>query len=369
MSPKPDVAIRQIVEYVRRVYGIAARNVALATGGDAEVTVYRVDGDKGPLFLKLRRDQPGNPPPLARYLADSGITQVLAPLSPRDGQLSTRIGDLSAILYPFIDGENVFRRPLNEDQWTAFGAVVRALHDVKLPPSVSETMRQETYSDAWRRKVRGYLTAAPSQGPNDSVARELGELLSSKRLEITMLVEHAEQLAASLLHRTLPVVPCHGDLHAGNILVDSAGSLVIVDWDDAVLAPKERDLMFVGGGVGGAWNRPGESAAFYRGYGPASVDAEALAYYRCERVLEDVAVYCDRLLLEGGDHGPDREESLRRLVSAFDPNDVVEIAERTFAALRGRGAVVSVATSRASTTSGPAQSSRSTSSKDLKKGS
>jgi hypothetical protein len=35
-SPKPDVAIDQIVEYVRKVYGIDARNVALATGGDAE---------------------------------------------------------------------------------------------------------------------------------------------------------------------------------------------------------------------------------------------------------------------------------------------------------------------------------------------
>ncbi len=91
--------------------------------------------------------------------------------------------------------------------------------------------------------------------------------------------------------------------------------------------------MFVGGGVGGAWNRADESAAFYRGYGPVSVDAESLAFYRCQRVVEDVAVYCDRLLLKGGDQGADREESLRRLRAAFDPNDVVEIAERTFAAI------------------------------------
>jgi spectinomycin phosphotransferase len=243
---------------------------------------------------------------------------------------------MSATLYPFVEGENGFRRPLNEDQWTAFGAVVRAVHDVRLPPSVSETMRHETYSAASCSKVRRYLTAAPSQGPDDDVARALKRLLSSKRQEIASLVEHAEQLAASLRHRTLSSVPCHGDLHAGNILVDGAGSLAIVDWDDAVLAPKERDLMFVGGGVGGVWNRPGESAAFYRGYGPASVDAEALAYYRCERVVEDVAVYCDSLLLEGGDQGAEREESLRRLTSAFDPNNVAEIAERTFADLGGR---------------------------------
>ena len=335
MSPKPDVFTGQIIEYVRNVYGLDARHVALiAGGGDADEIDYRVDGDGGPYFLKLRRGTTGSPPRLARHLADSGITQVLAPLSPRDRQLSTRIGDLSAIIYPFIEGKNGFRMPLNEDQWTAFGAVLRAVHDVRLPPSVSGIIRQETYSDAFCRKVRGYLTAFPSQGPNDGVARELVRVLSSKRLEIAALVEHAEQLAASLRRRALSMVPCHGDLHAGNVLVDRAGSLAIVDWDDPVLAPKERDLMFVGGGVGGVLNRPEESADFYRGYGTAaSVDPEALAYYRCARVVEDVAVYCDQLLLKGGDKRAERERSLRRFVDQFRPNDVVEIAERTFAAL------------------------------------
>jgi spectinomycin phosphotransferase len=254
-------------------------------------------------------------------------------LRTRDGQLSARLGDLQASLYPFVDGANGFRTPLNEDQWTALGSVVRAIHDMKLPSSVSEFMRKETYSDAWRRKTRRYLTVVPSEHPDDSVARELIGFLSSKGAEITMLVEHAEQLVPALRRRALPEVPCHGDLHAGNVLGDGVGSLTIVDWDDPVLAPKERDLMFVGGGVGGAWNREEESAAFYRGYGAVTVDAEALAYYRCERIVEDVAVFCDQLLLKGGDQGAEREQMFRKLVTAFDPNDVVEIAERTFAGL------------------------------------
>ena len=89
--------------------------------------------------------------------------------------------------------------------------------------------------------------------------------------------------------------------------------------------------MFIGAGIGGAWNCADESPAFYRGYGPANVDAEAIAYYRCERIVEDVAVYCDRLLLPGGDEGAERARSLQRLVSAFRPHGVFEIAEKTFA--------------------------------------
>ncbi|MHB8376663.1 MAG: phosphotransferase enzyme family protein [Candidatus Limnocylindrales bacterium] len=334
MSSDPDVASGNIVEHVRATYGLDARHIALIAGrAHAEATVYRIDGHDGPYFLKLTPDHGGAPSPLARYLADSGISRVLAPLRTRDGRLSAKLGDRQASLYPFIEGENGFQTLLNEDQWTSLGRVVRAIHDVKLPSSVREVIRKETYSDTWRSKTRQYLAVVPSGHLDDSVARALIRFLSSKRAVITMLVEHAEVLVPALHRKTLPAVPCHGDLHAGNVLGDGVGSLMIVDWDDPVLAPKERDLMFVGAGIGGVWNREAESAAFYRGYGLTTIDAEALAYYRCERIVEDVAVYCDQLLLVDDDHGADREQMLSKLVSAFDPNDVVEIAKRTFADL------------------------------------
>ena len=331
-SSGPDITEATIAEYVHSVYAIEARSVALLHGvSDADMSGYRIDADQGSYFLKLRGDAP--PPPLARHLADVGVAGMLAPLKPRSAQQATCIGDRTAILYPFIAGENAFRRPLSGDQWTALGTIIRAVHDAPLPPSVSETMRRETYSDEWRVKARGYLTGAPPGGPDDAVAHDLLALLAANRAQIAALAEHAEQLAASLQRRSLPVAPCHGDLHAGNVLVDDAGSVTIVDWDDPVLAPKERDLMFVGAGIGGAWKDPTEWGAFFRGYGAVMVDAEALAYYRCERITEDVAVFCDSLLLKGGHQGADRPESLRRLANAFEPDNVVEIAERTFGSL------------------------------------
>ncbi|HYM16177.1 MAG TPA: aminoglycoside phosphotransferase family protein [Dehalococcoidia bacterium] len=332
MSPSPELAAARVAEFVRSVYGLDARQVALLDRlSDADLTAYRVETDDGPLFLKLRRDAP--PPPLAGYLADSGMTRVLAPLPPLDRRRPGVLAGWTATLYPFVEGENAFQRPLTRRQWTALGAIVRAVHGAQPPPSVTAAMRHETYADTWRARVRACLAALPSQHLDDDVARDLVHVLAANTPRITSLVQHADSLAASLRDRALPLVPCHGDLHAGNVLVDSAGSLTIVDWDDPVLAPKERDLMFVGAGIGGVWNRPEEAAAFYRGYGPATVDAEALAYYRCERVVEDVAVFHDALLLGRGDTLAERQQSLRKFVAAFLPNDVVEIAERTFAAL------------------------------------
>ena len=324
----------QIVEYMRDAYGIHARHVALVPGRlHADAAAYRVDSDGESYFLKLTPEPPERGLTLAHYVADAGITAVPAPLPMREGQLAGRVGTLSATLYPFVEGENGFQRPLTEGQWRALGGAVRAVHAVELPSAIREGVRTETYSDVFRRKVRDYLALTRQQLKGDAVAGDLMALLSDRHDEITALVDHAVGLAESLQRRALPLVPCHGDLHAGNVLVGNTSAVFIVDWDAPVLAPRERDLMFIGAGIGGVWNRPDEAAAFYGGYGAMSVDAEAVAYYRCERIVEDVTVFCDQILGGAQDDGIVRAILLEKLAAAFAPNDVVEMAERTVAAL------------------------------------
>ncbi len=125
------------------------------------------------------------------------------------------------------------------------------------------------------------------------------------------------------------MVVCHSDLHGNNVLVGAGDALVVVDWHAPILAPKERDLMFVGGGVGGAWNQDRQAAWFYEGYGHAAVDPVALAYYRYERIVEDLVDYGQRIL-GGQGNAADREEGLRRLMSGFLAGNVIEMAHRAY---------------------------------------
>ncbi len=89
----------------------------------------------------------------------------------------------------------------------------------------------------------------------------------------------------------LNAVPCHADPHLGNLVVTGADTVALIDFDDAVLAPPERDLMFVlGGGVfAERLVTQRQQEAFLRGYGPHARDDRLLAYYRGLRVLEDVS--------------------------------------------------------------------------------
>ena len=94
------------------------------------------------------------------------------------------------------------------------------------------------------------------------------------------------------------------------------------------MAPKERDLMFIGGGVANVWNNPHEEEFFYKGYGKTEINTAILAYYRHERIVEDIAEYGQALLLTS-DGGEDRLEMYKQFMGMFEPNGVVDIAFKT----------------------------------------
>jgi spectinomycin phosphotransferase len=94
------------------------------------------------------------------------------------------------------------------------------------------------------------------------------------------------------------------------------------------MAPKERDLMFIGGGVANVWNKPHEENFFYKGYGKTEINMTILAYYRHERIVEDIALIGQQLLLTSVDNQT-RIESYKHFIAQFEPQGVVEIAFKT----------------------------------------
>jgi spectinomycin phosphotransferase len=170
--------------------------------------------------------------------------------------------------------------------------------------------------------------------PADPVVATLVAVLRANLGAILDLVARAERLGCQLRTRSTDRVLCHSDVHAGNLLIDANGSLYIVDWDAPVLAPKERDLMLVGAGMAGdGYSAQEKEALSYRGYAPTYVDSVAMADYRCERIVEDIAVFCDRIgsLHEGK---AEREQCLSCVKSNFLPGGTLDIALRSGNATR-----------------------------------
>ena len=329
METRPLLDVGATAEALEEAYGITvAEIVFLPLGADPEAAAWRVSVANGPpLFLKTRHGRfDAEVLAVSRYLRDAGIEAVLAPVPTRKGKLFVDADGIALILYPFVAGRSGFDVALEPAAWRALGAALNRIHAAKLPERIARHLGAEAFGGEWRDRVRAFLDTASKPARHDPVAARLAEVLLARAGDVERIVSRAEALATSLRGRKTRTVLCHTDLHAGNVLVGPEGAVHIVDWDSPRLAPPERDLMFIGGGVGGAWNEAWEAEAFYEGYGHTGIDAEALAYYRYERIVEDIAVTCE--LVFGGE-AESRAESLAQLLAQWRAGDVIEVADAT----------------------------------------
>ena len=349
----PAIAPETIIAALRDHYGLRIRAVTfLPIGADAAAAVYRVEAQDGvPYFLKLKSsgfDEIAVAIPA--YLRAHGVARVMAPLPTTAHTLWTQAHGFVWILYPFFAGANGFHAPLSDAHWVTLGRSLRAVHAATLPPELARRVPREDYSPRWRGIVLAYdqqvETGAYETPAADPFARRLAAFWRARRDEIHALVERSGRLANMLRSRGEQpgtsddpdgFVLCHTDLHAGNVLLSETDELelAIVDWDAPIFALKERDLMFIGGGVGAIWNDPREQALFYQGYGPVTIDPVALSYYRYERIVEDIAAYGEQIF-EAQGSAKDREHGLEGTMGQFQADRVVGIAHRTYEQLMGK---------------------------------
>lgn len=314
-------------------YGLKASNIIhLDLGADMSASTYKVNTGSGPTYLvKLKLGHINDISALlSDFLHHAGIEQVIPFLKTLDGRFTHRLGSSTIMVRPFIEGRNGFGLTLTDNQWFTLGKLMRQIHDISLPVKIQKRIRSEKYSSNWRNTVNELLPLieSNSNSKQDIVANNFLNFLKGHVTVIRHLVERAEHLAQESHAMPLPKVLCHSDMHAGNIIIDETGKFFLIDWDNPIIAPKERDLMFIGGGVGNTWNEKYEEKLFYNGYEGRDLNPKLLAYYRYERIVEDIAQYA-HLLLQSTEGGKDRIKWYKEFVAQFEPKGVVEIALNT----------------------------------------
>jgi len=331
MHDKPDLPDHLIIARVEQEYGLqVARLTFLPLGYDFNSVVYRLETQAGKVFFLKLRQGPFDETSVAvpKFLHSLGLRAVIPPLPTRAGQLTGSLGAYRLILYPYIDEDNSPGLELNDRQWVEFGAALKGVHTAELPLALKNQLQRERFAPQGRETVKAFQRQVERRTYAEPVAAKLAAFMRLHKVEIGQLVRRAQELALALQTRALEFVLCHSDIHAGNLLIGTDGALYIVDWDNPLLAPKERDLMFIGGGIAGGLCSEGGEALFYQAYGPTEVDRLALAYYRYERIVQDMADFCQQLFLsEAG--GEDRERSYGYFTSGFLPENEIEIARKT----------------------------------------
>ena len=320
-----------LVAALRTHYGIAATSAELVPGGeDANAWVYRVEARQmqTPYLVKVRTADRRNEAATAipRYLHEGGVAHVVAPIRSAAGSLSVEAAGFSLTVYPFIEGRTGTDAGLSERHWRALGHIVRRLHDDVLPPNLLELLATETYRRAEIDTIRQIDNAVSARRFADPVQGEIAKFWVSQRDRMHDLTARTDELGRQLERRALPLVACHADLHTWNVMIDDSDGLWVVDWDEVVRAPKERDLMFVVGGIHSDLVAPHETALFFEGYGDVIVDPLALSFYRCAWAVQDIAGFGEQIFLAVEPREERRRNAARLLRGLFETGGIVEIA-------------------------------------------
>ncbi len=305
MASKCDLPDKEIIQCLWDNYGIDVVILSfLPLGADFNTAVYHVVArNRENYFLKLRSSEFLEASvSVPKYLADLGIEQVIAPLTSKTGKLWINIAAFKAILYPYIEGCNGVEARLSKTQWGQFGATLKKLHSVAIPSSITKGVPREAFFPKWRESVKAFLERVESEVFDVPIAAKMALFLKSKSVEILKIIERTEELAITLQKQPFDYVLCHADIHGWNLIIDKEEALYIVDWDTLILAPKERDLMFVGAGIWDSGLLPDEEEAlFYKGYGQTEINQDIISYYRFERVIQDIGEYCKQIFSSDGD--------------------------------------------------------------------
>ena len=308
MREKPAIADELLRDILQDQYGLIPVTLEfLPVGLDYHAGVYRVVSEQGSAYLLKVTSRPLYEARylVPRYLNDAGITSVVAPLPAKSGTLWTKRGEWTMILYPFIEGDSSLTGMTNE-QWRELGNIFKQIHQTPVPSGGLGSLRRETFDVTeyvlWIHDFEAQHLHA--EYGRSTAERALLDDWLGHQSTIHRAVNSLQKLAGVLRKQSGPYVFCHADLHPHNLIRDDAGHVFVIDWDDVMLAPKERDFIFV---------REPQADAFWEGYGQPEIDWVALTYYRWERVVQDI-IECARDMFFKDDVG---EESRADIAGLF----------------------------------------------------
>jgi spectinomycin phosphotransferase len=304
-SPIEESVIRQALA---DAHGLAIADLSLdREGADVAAWAYRAtttDGSRW--FVKLRREVRPAAILVPRHLRTIGLTEVVASVPPIAGASGApgapwlEIGPWSVLVSPLLDAPSALRAGLSLDGWTRLGAFAARLHSVELPAGLAALVPVEDFRPKATRLARQIDDRITGGGIDaaDELARLVVSRWTAERRTILRLVDRADELGQRIRGGPPPprTVLCHADFHAANVLVNADGTLSIVDWDELLHAPLERDLMFVRGSAIAEIVTDAQADAFEGGYGSAAVDPLLIAYYRIDWAVQDVAGFADQVL-------------------------------------------------------------------------
>jgi spectinomycin phosphotransferase len=213
-----------------------------------------------------------------------GVTKLNIPTPTLDGKLSITLEAHVFVLLSYIDGISTF-----EYDFAQFVAGLAHVHSVT--PQVQSPIKREGFGIAVKDDLFARLNQVWTRSMRGEIQADTQSLLLQYRAELLNDFARLEQLATAFARNAdaLDMVITHGDAPR-NVIEAPDETLYLIDWDDLLLAPRERDLWFHLGKVGGEYYADSETLlkVYRQTFPDYQINWHAYDYYLLLRYFEDL---------------------------------------------------------------------------------
>ena len=228
---RSDEYKNRLLDYIRSEYGIEAISITPAKRGFYGET-WRVDAANTSFFLKLVYPDVHKPVyersfSIVQHLCGNGINFISQVVKTANGRLFTQFDGAILGVFDWIDGENVQNDKTKVQEYRMLAKVYSVSPSgISIPCEDFSGNSAVKFFEQW----------------NLLQDKQLCSLFEKNRAKIEHRAARLKRFSALCRGDTTHFFITHGD--AGGNVIENGDRYFIVDWDNATLAPMERDAWF-----------------------------------------------------------------------------------------------------------------------------
>src|SRR2546427_1008327 len=281
-------------DVIQEKFGINVVNFTLVPKWNAARGYIIESSNHKSFFLKIYWDDK-IPDSAFRFaddlFAEAGIVNIAHPIPTSHGQMRIHIRDFQIALFDWTSGKTAQEHKLTDTQLERLGELFAKIHQSKT--TIGEYPARENFAIPFKdRFLSIFDNMSHISGMSTKYRTRLKLFLEPHRQKFMRELETLEKLQHKVRTMNLEFVNCHGEPSPGNVLSSSNGEIYLLDWDDPIFAPKEKDLLFFKDNV----------EPVMKGYSVFSrdtvIDQDVLEFYGHLWNLGEIADYGGKLLFE-----------------------------------------------------------------------
>lgn len=254
MKQKYHIDETLLITKLNNEYGIHIKNLSFIPVGDSAYS-YQVNCASGDRFYLKLFDHDNDSHrrginrlnaylPLTWRMYHHNIFQNLTyPIKTLTNKFKVTLRDCTVVLFNFIEGETLASAyPFSKKILESLGKSVAQIHQIT--PCIDRSMLMtETYDISFASDLENCISLLENTTSlDDFFQQSLQEHVLPQKFQIMHMLSLTQELRNVIMTEPKEMVLCHGDLWGGNMFYIE-DELYLIDWESALIAPPEYDMV------------------------------------------------------------------------------------------------------------------------------